>query len=350
MTIKRLHILFIFSAGFILFALPASAQTNDPLNVGLTYFRAAPQENGIRLDWATETELNTAGFVIQRSPGTSDAFVPLDDIGFVSGQGGVATGFVYSEVDETAVYGQTYTYKLVEVETNSNQIDLETVTLAFIIVPTATPIVIGGGDNPTAVPTQTPPPTSTPLPTATPPAPTATNSDTAVSPTATPISSSPNTATPTPLPTATDNVGAGVVATTAIQPTATPQAVAIAATPADSSGSPVVFAQEPGYPPPDTPAPLPTEEAYPGGRPLPTIQANPAPITADNGVQPPTRAVIGGQNGEGTVANSAYPSDAAASNDAARGRLFLWTGFILALLIFIGGVIGSIALYRRKRE
>jgi len=67
---------------------------------------------------------------------------------------------------------------------------------------------------------------------------------------------------------------------------------------------------------------------------------------------PPTRAVIGGQNGNGVQTNGAYPSaaDTASSGDAVRGRLFLWIGFIVAMAIFIGGVIGSIALYRRKQE
>ena len=112
------------------------------MNVGLLYFRAANQSDGVRLDWETASELNTAGFIIQRSSGGSN-FVTLDAIGLVFSQGGVATGAIYSEVDITAVSDQTYTYKLVEIETDLDWIELETVTITFgVDYPVFLPLVI----------------------------------------------------------------------------------------------------------------------------------------------------------------------------------------------------------------
>ncbi|MCP4423761.1 MAG: hypothetical protein GY803_04640 [Chloroflexi bacterium] len=132
---KRLaQILLFFSVGLLILARSAHIQAETPASVGLLYFTATPQENSIRLDWKTETEFGAAGFIIQRSSGTSDDFETLDNIGFVASQGGVATGAAYSEVDDTAVYGQTYAYKLVEIETDTNLVDLETIHVTFIIL------------------------------------------------------------------------------------------------------------------------------------------------------------------------------------------------------------------------
>ncbi len=120
-----------------------NAQNEDgPVNVGLLYFSATSQSDGVRMDWETASELGTAGFIIQRSSNGSN-FVTLDDIGIVFSQGGVATGVMYNEVDKTAVLGQTYTYKLVEIETNSNQHELETVTITYTTeYPVFLPLVI----------------------------------------------------------------------------------------------------------------------------------------------------------------------------------------------------------------
>lgn len=312
-------------------------QAEAPTNVGLLYFTATPQADGIRLDWKTESELGTAGFIVKRATGSSTTFVTLDNIGFVASQGGVATGATYSYVDDTAVYSQSYSYKLVEIETDSSETDLETVSITFIIVPTATPVVIGGGNPTTTAPTNTPVPTSTPSPAATPTATAvpATNV-TSQSPTAT---SRPPTITPSP---------ATATATRSL-PTTTPSPESDTSQPPPDTVA--AFAQGTegtAYPAPITPEPNANNAAYPANQPPTLAPPDPTSYPTASDTDPlPTMAIIGSQTEE-SAPESASPSAEAA--DAVRGRIFLWVGFVIALLIFITGVAGSIILYRRRRE
>ncbi|MCP4426986.1 MAG: hypothetical protein GY803_21050, partial [Chloroflexi bacterium] len=228
---KRLaQILLFFSVGLLILARSAHIQAETPASVDLLYFTATPQENGIRLDWKTETELNTAGFEIH-SPATNGDFEKLDNIGFVPARGNTTTGATYSALDDLAVYGQTYTYQLVEIETDSDLIVQETVTIAFIIAPTATPIVVDPGDGSGDAPTQTPP-TSSPTPSATP-----MNTAVPANATATP-SNQQATATPTPPPTATNSSPANASPT--LRPTTAPDAPSGD----ESTDTGVVLAQE----------------------------------------------------------------------------------------------------------
>ncbi len=320
-----------FSAAILITLIIGRAQAQGPINVGLLDFSATPVEDGIQLDWETATESEMLGFYLYRSPGTSDDFVRLDNIGFIDSEGDAATGATYSELDNSAVYNETYTYKLVEVLPNLQESDLETVVVTFYIPPTATPIVIDD-DDPLPTVTQTAVPTSTPQPTAT-------AEETAVPPIA-----NPPTATHTPQPTPTD---------IPLQPTATHSAP-------DSPFSGIVpgvqsvSAQEPDatpYPAPTTTIQQPdrANESDPGGQPQPQAAApaldepTPYPVTTNINTAP-TVAVIG-YGIEITPTPEPPPS---ASSQAVQGRLFLWVGFIIALLIFATGVIGSIILYQRS--
>ncbi len=340
---KRL-IRFLFFLGIALLVLGGSRQVRAeaPTNVGLLYFTATPQTDGIRLDWKTESELGTAGFIIKRAVGSSTTFVTLDNIGFVASQGGVATGATYSRVDETAVYGQSYSYKLVEIETDSSETDLETVVVTFIIEPTATPVVIGGGNPTTTAPTNTPVPTSTSRPSATP-------TGTAVPPTLPSSAPTQGTHTNTPLPSGvTPSPTAPEAAPTTA--TATPQDQPDTSPPLPTPDGIVAFAQETNptpYPGPVTPAAESNNEPYPAAQPLEnSVEPTPHPTTIDADVLP-TVAVIGSQVEDTQPENSAQP---ATPEGAVRGRVFLWMGFLIALFIFITGVVGAIVLYRRRRE
>lgn len=331
----RLEI-FLLISGFLVLILSGgqSVRAEAPTNVGLRYFLAAPQEDGIRLEWATETELGTAGFNVERSLGTSNNFVILDNIGFVAAEGTISTGATYSRVDDTAVYGETYTYKLVEIETNANRVDLETVTVTYLLSPTETPNVINES-TPTTTPTQTPVPTSTSPNPGTPASTAAATSAVTASPatvTATPATN------PSPTSAAPDTTNQNPTATNAANPDI----------PLESSSpeSGVVLAQETEtspYPAPTTAVPIPGGEITPADQtPIPT--AYPPGFTNAT----PTVVIIGNQT-ESTRLSEAAPSPSPA-NEAAPGRIFLWIGFIVSLLIFITGISGAIVLYRRKWE
>jgi hypothetical protein len=267
----------------------------------------------------------------------------------VISQGGVATGATYSVVDTTAVFGQTYSYKLVETETNSSRHDLETVTILFNPQPTATSIVIG---NPTARPSNTPAAASTVTK-----MPTATATGTAVP------TQNANNPTPTPSPTAAAN-NATIIATrpqstTALQPSPTPtiildQAFNESGADANGANSGVVLAQEEptsaAYPGPEVPISdtPPDAESYPPGQEPPAELAPeyPTPYPADpSDAAVPTLAVIGSANPYPPEANITAPAPSA---EQIRSRILLWAGFLLALFIFLSGVVGAIVLYRRR--
>ena len=357
MQMKRIFLILVMLTGsWLVWTSSLAAQDDEegPVNVGLLYFTATVQADGVRLDWGTATELNTAGFIIQRSSGSS-AFETLNDIGIVSGTGGVATGAKYSVVDITAVIGQTYNYKLVEIETDSSLHDLETVTILFDPQPTATAIVIG---NPTARPSNTPAAvaTATNLPTATATS-TAVPTQNAGQPTITPLA----TATPPPATAATNSnintTSPQSITPLQTSPTPTPildQAFDGSGTSSSGANSGVVLAQEEptstAYPGPDTPISdtPPDADSYPPGQePLTEIEPdNPTPYPAGTSTDAvPTLAIIGSSDPYPPEANMAVPS---LSPELIRGRILLWAGFLLALFIFLSGVLGAIVLYRRR--
>jgi hypothetical protein len=69
----------------------------------------------IRIEWQTETELNTAGFNVYRSTSAAGEFERLNSQ-LIPSQGGPATGGAYTFVDEQVEAGQTYYYRLEDVE------------------------------------------------------------------------------------------------------------------------------------------------------------------------------------------------------------------------------------------
>lgn len=311
-----------------------------PASVTLVYFRGQYGQDGTHLEWQTATELSTAGFRLRRAPQASGPFVDLQEIGMVAGQGSATSGHTYNVIDETTTEGQTYWYRLVEVEYDNSEHDLETIGLFTGATPTATieaiPTTGDGGDEPAS--TNTPPAS----PTATPSAPAN------ATPTAQPTSAPPtNTPPPTlaALPTMNSDpavedeprsVGNGGLAQAA-EPTVLAQATA-------------------GYPQPQTTEPLP-ESDYPGPaetatspQPAPTLgqpnlgyppEASPPSNVAPFGVNPDN--VVGGATSEPSAESSPAQS-------STLGRVLLWVGFLAALLLFIAGVFFSIILSTRTRQ
>ena len=81
----------------------------------------AYEENGkVVVQWETASEINTAGFYLFRKDDAKGEYIQINEKLLpgllISHQGGT-----YRYVDETAMPGNTYTYKLVEVETRGNK-------------------------------------------------------------------------------------------------------------------------------------------------------------------------------------------------------------------------------------
>ena len=170
--------------------------------VGLLYFQIDPAGAGateINLKWATETETDTAGFVIKRSATgiVQDATIVAD----VPSTGSASTGDTYEFTDSDLTTGSTYTYWLYELTSTGGE------------------TLLGGPVSAKAGATGTE--TSTPMPTATS---IATQQLPANTPTETSV-----VKTPTNTPTATRVVGPSATPTFTAQATATftvqPQAI-----------------------------------------------------------------------------------------------------------------------------
>jgi hypothetical protein len=328
----------------------------QPTAVGLRYFIAStvPNQNEVTLEWETATEVGTAGFKIKRRTGGSGPFVALENIGFIDAEGDPAIGAWYQAVDDSAVIGQTYTYRLVEVENNFNETALADVTITAGVLPTATPsptptssaaatatpTPIPAGNNATVTPQPTN--TSTPRPA------TATATATAVAGAFT------VTTTPTPMPVSTrsDNITAPLATANAAaagsgqpaspssttgdrQATATPTV-----TPPTGSTDYTVLAQA------DTTAPANEQEIITGHTTEGAALVAPTAVNSQNGQELP---VIG--SGIHPGQDDMAPAQADTSESTSFGSLILlWGGFFLALLIFIISVIGSIYLFTRKQE
>lgn len=343
----------------LLTLLVAAGAANRPAeaNVTLLYFRATAQSDAIELEWRTATEFETQGYLIKRAL-SADGFAPISDdsdVITVIHEGSPMTiipaagdAYTYFAYDENVTVGQTYYYRLIEVEFDNTRVlpDGGEANAAFT-GPTPTPTVVGISLPPTATPSgATATPAATATATATPPPPTSTPLP---QPTNTPVQQPTNT----PPPTATRPL-----------PTATPVPVAVApgsVTPPDdddgfSLAVPVAEAvQDEGYP-----VELPTSAVPEGYDTVAPADTTPEPELFTTGAdatpaEPVDSAPIGGDSAEpGRIGDNSQlppPDDNVRSETQSTGgtnRLILWGGFVAGLLIFVGGVLGSIIIFNRR--
>ncbi|MCA9977817.1 MAG: hypothetical protein KC413_18785 [Anaerolineales bacterium] len=339
---RNLRLFWLFSAILYTFSWLATAQAQNgaPANVTLSDFAVYPLDDAVRIDWSTDTEIDLAGFFLQRAD-NGGPFVDLDSVGFIPGTGGDVTGDDYSVTDNTAVNGQTYTYKLFELETTGSApiaLAEETVTLTG---PSPTPVTIGGG-NTGLNPTNTPIPSN---PTATATRQT-TNTPTATATRATSVASATPRATtsPTAVATATSVVAppsptAPVATIEVITPTPLPTATDVPFV------TPTLF---------PTPTTMPTDTPVSTGEDGTELTTPPTPIP-DNVVFAQAEELLAQAVPIG--AQPAYPGATAVpvqtqtdnANSTSNGRLILWASFLAAALLFIASVIGSIILFTRKQ-
>ena len=90
-----------------------STQWGDLVPVELTSFTAAVENNNVILSWSTATEVNNAGFEIQKIEGNNE-FVT---IGYIPGHGTTSEPQNYKFTDADLASG-TYTYRLKQVDYN----------------------------------------------------------------------------------------------------------------------------------------------------------------------------------------------------------------------------------------
>lgn len=93
--------------GFSVFALTNAAESNDALAVEWTNFKVSAQKQTIALDWATASEIDHAGFEVQRRAEKEQNFQTIAQIaaGNVNGQS-------YQYIDKTIAKNTTYFYRI----------------------------------------------------------------------------------------------------------------------------------------------------------------------------------------------------------------------------------------------
>lgn len=77
------------------------------------------QATPIKIEWRTETEVDTAGFNVYRSTSPDGQYVKINEQ-LIPGQGSATSGASYEFVDEQVEVGQTYYYRLEDVELDNS--------------------------------------------------------------------------------------------------------------------------------------------------------------------------------------------------------------------------------------
>lgn len=323
-------------AFWALMHLPSDTVARPVQNVGLLSFLADSQSGGVFLNWQTATELDSAGFYLDRSA-LGETAVRLTTAP-IPATGNPTVGASYTFLDKTAVVDTAYIYRLVEVGIDGSEVVLDDVAITFENNPE--PI----GMAPPLLPTATQPQNSTPD-----------EQDAEPVTLAVPAPQRPDRAVLSIVTNATeqDHTAAENPTTVNIEYASdVPQTPLQQETPAN------------GYP--DPPTPTVQGDAYvpqPTTTPLiPTQTAEGTPY-----VPPPTQTPIGAGPTNGSTLETAEPLstlggdslDASDFEDEQRSetalpplqnRVFLWLGFLGALIIFGAAVLITTLTFSRRTQ
>jgi hypothetical protein len=195
------HVLVIAAGAALLLGLFAPNGRRVLASVTLNYFRAAWHADleTVIIEWQTATELNTIGFIVQRSESASSGFADITEV--IPAVGDQLSGWTYDPVaddPDTLVIGTTYWYRLIVINTSPPNDEIDPIGVlagdenTVTPTPTATTAPSGSGATATFTPTPTPTATRTRTP----------------GPTPTPTSTATVTRSPTPGPSITPSVTA----------------------------------------------------------------------------------------------------------------------------------------------
>ena len=162
-TVERRSILFSFYFIGLVFFGTLFFYINSLAAVTLVYFRASVQTGAVLLEWETATELDNAGFFINRSLSQSSGYSRIGD--FIPARGDPLLGATYQYADRNVSNGVQYWYKLETIDIQQNS-DLFEPPVSAVLGGTRTPTATAtatrtqSASNPTA--TRTPTRTSQP--------------------------------------------------------------------------------------------------------------------------------------------------------------------------------------------
>lgn len=331
-------------AAFILLSFPTGVRSEEQNAVTLLYFEGEGRDTEILIRWATATEVDTAGFMLERSQNVAGPYQFLSELGFIPSLAEDAfSGAEYQRLDKDNVdRDQSYYYILVELEVDGSEIRTDPILVnASQVEATATSTNIAT----TTQPVETPNPNGPSNTGTAEVSPTSLNGTPAVEVTTTAIAAS----YPGPR---TNNPNQEFEGTKTFSQTSIGSA-------GDVDQATSLLAITPtfeGYPAPEQSGQPTTQgigQSYPGP-------------TAVLGFPPPASGYPGenqsfstsGEVRQGqaptSIGESGDLTNVAASEDAQENQsvlstLVLWTGFFAAVAIFIAGVAGSIYLFSNRR-
>ncbi len=104
------------------------------LPVELDVFNAKSLENGIELNWITQSEVDNAGFILERKcNGEWQKIADYKSLIELTGQGTSSAANEYCFVDKTALEGETYTYRLSSVSIQGVVEEQKSITFRYDI-------------------------------------------------------------------------------------------------------------------------------------------------------------------------------------------------------------------------
>lgn len=309
-------------------------------SVGLVTFTAVSNQQSISLTWETASELDSIGFRLYRAEEETGFVLLASDI--IPASGNPTTGARYAFVDETAVLNTTYTYQLTEIQANNQEIELATAT----VTPnnTASPIQLQPPTLPTAQPIN--PTTIQQAPPSNNQEPSQQTTESADRPTITIITNPLEETAETVESIGTDSTARSNEMTVNTNQTI----VLLQATPEEPYPAPPTEETPPpdGYVAPPTEVPViptftPEGTAY-VPPPTPDGAFNPPPENED-----PSITIIGEDQQVEAVQIDTLDEEPV-TIEPRQGQIFLWTSFVIALLIFGVAIIATTLIFTRKTQ
>ena len=102
----------------------ASATSDNPLPVNLISFFAIGKNESVELKWSTASEIDNDGYIVYRSSEKDGNYNEIDSYKYnntLKGGGNISKESNYSFIDYNVINGQTYWYKIADVDINGNR-------------------------------------------------------------------------------------------------------------------------------------------------------------------------------------------------------------------------------------
>ncbi len=115
-------------------------EADASLPVELVSFSAFNNSNAVKLEWSTTSEIDNLGFIIERKSESTNwkQIASYQSDNRLAGQGTISSPSQYTFTDNKISTGMDYTYRLSEVSTNGDVIEIGSTTVSVSAIPQTT--------------------------------------------------------------------------------------------------------------------------------------------------------------------------------------------------------------------